>query len=134
MRDEHKDENINNEETRHEESNETIEKETPDPVQPGTASSPPKTSGQAIASLVLGISTLVLSLLFLFLAPLTGIAGIILSILAFKTIKREGMAGRGMTIAGLIMSIIGLVISILFIALIVFAFTSGLMDQPMMTP
>ncbi len=67
-------------------------------------------AGMAIASLVLGIISLVFAALFfcggIFIAPITGTIGLILGILGRKSVTRHGSA-----IAGMVMSIISLAIT-----------------------
>jgi hypothetical protein len=73
----------------------------------GQSSSKPKTSGLAIASLILGI-----------IGPcslgLLSIVGLILGIVGLKKIKASGGAvgGRGLAIAGILVSIITLIIGV----------------------
>ncbi len=73
-------------------------------------------AGMAVASLVLGIISLVFTLFFfcggMFVAPITGILGIIFGILGLKSTRQHGSA-----IAGLIMSIIAVAIAGVAIAL-----------------
>lgn len=78
-------------------------------------------AGMAVASLVLGIISLAFTAFFfcggLFVAPITGILGIIFGILGRKSVTRHGSA-----IAGLVTSIIAVaitgVIVVLYIILI----------------
>lgn len=67
-------------------------------------------SGMAVASMVLGIISLVFTALFfcggLFVAPITGIVGLVLGILGRKSVTRHGSA-----IAGIVMSIVALAIT-----------------------
>lgn len=64
---------------------------------------PPVTNGKAIASLVLGI----LSIISLWIGLILGIIGIILASKALKEIANYHQGGRGLAIAGLTTSIIG---------------------------
>ena len=75
---------------------------------PAYASQPPRTSGLAIASLVLG-------LLGLFSAGLAGIPGVICGHLSLGRIKRSAgtLAGRGMAIGGLITGYLGICVFVL---------------------
>ncbi|WP_419883124.1 DUF4190 domain-containing protein [Peribacillus sp. B-H-3] len=74
-----------------------------------------KTNSKAIASLVLGI----LSLIIPFLGILLGIIGLIISFPSLKEIKNTGEGGRGMAIAGRVCSIIGIILGILSIIAII---------------
>lgn len=80
----------------------------------------PKTNGKSIASLVLGICSIVLP----YIGVLIGIVGIIISSMSLKEIKATNEQGRGMTLAGLICSIIGTLIwgAILLFVIIVVIF------------
>jgi len=81
-------------------------------------------AGMAVASLVLGIVSLVFTALFfcggLFVAPITGILGIIFGILGRKSTRQHGSA-----IAGLIMSIIAVAITGVAIALYIVILASS---------
>ncbi|MCC3378800.1 DUF4190 domain-containing protein [Paenibacillus farraposensis] len=85
----------------------------------------PPTNNKAVASMVLGI----LSVVIPYLGFIIGIVGIILSSLSLKEINRHGEQGRGMAIAGLVCSIIGTMIYaliiIFFIVVFVIAASSG---------
>jgi len=92
--------------------------------------SQPKTSGKAIASLILGI----ISLIALPLGGITilgvvgffsGIAAIVFSSLSFKEIKRVQMRGRGMAIAGLVCGIVATSVNVLAF---VFSFVISFMN------
>ncbi|KYG96502.1 DUF4190 domain-containing protein [Paenibacillus sp. SEL1] len=78
----------------------------------------PPTNSKAVASMVLGI----LSVVIPYLGLIIGIVGIILSSLSLKEINRHGEQGRGMAIAGLVCSIIGTLIYTLIIIFIVIVF------------
>jgi prepilin-type processing-associated H-X9-DG protein len=80
-----------------------------------SAPAQPKTSGLAIASIVLGIAGLCT-------VGLTGIVGIILGIIALKKIGRSGgqVAGRGLAIGGIVASIVTLLVWALLVALSLF--------------
>ncbi|WP_226002940.1 DUF4190 domain-containing protein [Paenibacillus sp. BJ-4] len=78
----------------------------------------PPTNSKAVASMVLGI----LSVVIPYLGLIIGIVGIILSSLSLKEINRYGEQGRGMAIAGLVCSIIGTLIYALIILFLVVVF------------
>ncbi|EES71639.1 hypothetical protein POTG_03748 [Paenibacillus sp. oral taxon 786 str. D14] len=83
---------------------------------------PPKTNGKSIASLVLGI----LSIVIPYVGFILGIVAIVFASLSFKEIKRKGEQGKGLSIAGLVCGIIGtalygIIIVIAIIAVLVFA-------------
>jgi hypothetical protein len=63
-------------------------------------------NGKAIAGLVLGILSIVLSV-FLFLDGILVILGLVFSIMALNEAKSRGGNGRGMAIAGLVCTIVG---------------------------
>ncbi|WP_249414094.1 DUF4190 domain-containing protein [Alteribacter keqinensis] len=74
-----------------------------------------KVNGKAVASLVLGI----LSLIIPYVGLITGIIGIVLANLALKEIKVSSEGGRGLAVGGLTCSIIATVLyGILVIMLI----------------
>lgn len=84
----------------------------------------PRTSGMAIASLSLGIAGVVLAICLFFL-PILPILATILGYLARAQIRRDGLAGNGMAITGIVLGYVGLAASVLVIALIaVGSFTS----------
>ena len=79
---------------------------------------PPVTNGKAVASMILGI----VSIVFCYLGLLIGPVAIVLSVLASKDINAQppGLAGgKGMATAGLVTGIIGTVIWGAIVALIV---------------
>lgn len=82
---------------------------------------PPKTNGKSIATLVLGIVSIIIP----YVGFLPGIVGIILGILSLKELKASGEQGRGLSIAGLICSIIGtllwLVVLLIVVIVVIFA-------------
>jgi hypothetical protein len=86
------------------------------PDQEEDTSCPPpaqKTNGKAIASLVLGIIS-ILSIFtgsFAFIGLICGIVGIILAVNAKKEIAVSGDEGKGMATAGLVCAIIGTAIA-----------------------
>jgi hypothetical protein len=63
----------------------------------------PKVNGLAVASMVLGIC----GLLFGWLYVIPCILGVVFGAVALRKINAEGLAGRGMAIAGLVCGIIG---------------------------
>lgn len=81
---------------------------------------PPKTNGKSIATLVLGIVSIVIP----YIGFLPGIVGIILGAMSLKEIKLNGEQGRGMAIGGLVCSIIGTILwgVVLLIVIGVFVF------------
>jgi len=91
-----------------------------------------KTSGKAIASLVLGIISLitlpvgaiiVLGIIGFF----SGIVAIVFASSSFKEFKRVQMRGRGMAIAGLVCGIVATTLNVLaFIISFVIGFTSAM--------
>lgn len=90
---------------------------------PNYPPAPPKTNGKSIASLVLGI----LSVMIPYGGFLLGILAIIFSSLSFKDIKRKNEQGKGLAVAGLVCGIVGTVlwgIIILIVVLAVIAFSS----------
>ena len=74
-----------------------------------------KPSGLAIASMILGIVTLVFFWLFYIALP-TGIPGLVLGIIS---LKKNISSSKGMAKAGVIMSAIGLGLAILFVVFII---------------
>ena len=84
------------------------------PGSPGFGSQMPSvgTNGMAIASLVLGISSIPLCFLFV-----PAILAVIFGLVAFNQIKGSGQSGKGMAIAGLILG--GVSIGFIVLAMIV---------------
>ncbi|WP_379139959.1 DUF4190 domain-containing protein [Paenibacillus sp. sgz500992] len=78
---------------------------------------PAQTNGKSIASLVLGI----LSIVSPYIGILFGIIAIILSAISLKEIRTRYEEGRGLAIAGLICGIVGTLIYTLLILLFLFA-------------
>ncbi|AIQ47473.1 hypothetical protein R70723_17470 [Paenibacillus sp. FSL R7-0273] len=81
---------------------------------------PAQTNGKSIASLVLGI----LSIVTPYIGLLFGIVAIILSALSLKEIRNRYEGGRGLAIAGLVCGIVGTIIYallIIFLLLVIFA-------------
>ncbi|MBI1758516.1 MAG: DUF4190 domain-containing protein [Actinobacteria bacterium] len=64
-------------------------------------------SGMAIAALVLGIVSIVLSFT-IWVGAIAGIVGLILGIVGISHAKRPGGSGRGVAIAGVVTSALGL--------------------------
>ncbi|GIO54839.1 hypothetical protein J21TS7_31570 [Paenibacillus cineris] len=101
---------------------------SPDPYQhfqPQPPMTPPKTNGKAIASMVLGI----LSVMILYIGFILGILAIIFAALSFKELKRGYEQGKGMAIAGLVCGIIGVLLwglILLFVVLAVAFFGSDI--------
>lgn len=85
---------------------------------------PPKTNGKSIASLVLGI----LSIMLPYIGFILGIVAIVLSSLSFKELKKSNEQGKGMSIAGLVCGIVGTVLYgliILFVVIVAVAYTGS---------
>lgn len=76
--------------------------------------------GMGIASMVLGIFSVVLCCLW-FVAPITSVVGLILGIISLK--KED--AGKGMAIAGIILSSIGVLLGAYMIFCVVISFSSA---------
>lgn len=72
-------------------------------------------NNKAIASLILGILSIIL---FFCIGLILGVIGLILGIVALKEIKRLKQEGRKMAITGIICSVIGVVIPILLMTLL----------------
>ena len=72
----------------------------------------PQSKGLAIAAMVIGIVSLVLSCCFPPVAIVTSVVSFIMSIVVLA----KKMGGKGMAIAGLICSILGIVVCILYFA------------------
>jgi hypothetical protein len=86
---------------------------TQSPSQPVAPSQPPQGNGVAVAGMVLGIVTLVLSWLWFISIP-AGIVGLILSIIGKAKAKKVGK-GNGMALTGLILSTIGIIIAVIVV-------------------
>ena len=78
--------------------------------------------GLSVASMVLGICSLVFMCFIPYLPIITSIVGIVLAALALK----NKQAGKGMAIAGLVLSIIALVIYIVCIIIVLVVGTATL--------
>ena len=72
------------------------------------------TNGKAIASMVLGI----LSIIIPYIGIILGIFGIIFAKKSFREINENNQNGRGMAITGLTTSIVGLSIYVLILLII----------------
>ena len=92
-----------------------------------TDAKPPK-RGMAIASLVLGIISLITSLFAINI--ITGVIGIVLAGVFLSKKQREG---RGMAIAGLVLNIISIAIFVLFVVVIVVFATQMMSADPAFT-
>jgi hypothetical protein len=78
---------------------------------------PPRTSGKAMWSMIVGI----ISIVFCYLGVLIGPVAIVLAVLGKKDIKRSNGAqtGEGMATAGLITGIVGTVVQAAFTTLVI---------------
>lgn len=81
-----------------------------------------------IASMVLGIVSLIFSFLCWFIAIITAPIGLILGIVDLLKKKKENMPNKGMAISGIIMNSIAIVI-IIFIVIAVFVFAVSAPDS-----
>lgn len=100
---------------------------TPPPAYPAPPAQPyasypprspkPKTNGLAIASMVLGILSLVFFCAWFF--PVMPILAVVFGHIALSQIRKQGTAGRGMAIAGLVTGYIGLAITVVMIILMI---------------
>ena len=79
----------------------------------------PANNGMAIASLIVGITSIPLSLCCIALGPVAGIVGVILGFVARNQINQSGgaQAGGGLALGGLICGGIGILIGVIFIVL-----------------
>lgn len=103
-------------------SEEPISKETVKQVPP-TQEAPKNKKGLCIASLVLGIVSLVLFCIWYLSIP-CGILAIIFGVLGIKSMN------KGMAVAGLVTGAIGLLVSmIVVISLFMFGFAMGVTDE-----
>lgn len=78
-------------------------------------------SGKAVASLVLGI----LSIVLCYVGFIPGAIAIVLGVTAKRDIDREGFEGRGLAIAGLICGIVGTSIQLLWDGVVLLAFLTS---------
>jgi hypothetical protein len=76
------------------------------------------TNSMAVASMVLGITSLLVLLLCL-LGFIPAIVGLVLGIVAFRQIKLTGSDGRGMAIAGVVTSVVTLVLTVVLVLIVV---------------
>ncbi|MCX7658332.1 MAG: DUF4190 domain-containing protein [Oscillospiraceae bacterium] len=86
---------------------------------------PPVKSGLSIASMVLGILSILFFCIPYISIPLA-IVGLVLGIISL--VKKQG--GKGMAIAGVICSAIGLLIGIIVIIMAIAAISSGMYSSP----
>ena len=84
----------------------------------------PTTNGKATASLITGISTLVLSWCCL---GVFGVVAIVLGVKARNEIRRSGGAqsGEGMALAGIITGAVAVLIGLIVLAIVIIAIASG---------
>lgn len=82
-----------------------------------------RTSGKAIAALVLGIVSVCIAV---YLGLICGIIGLVLGILAMKEIDRnpQTMKGKGMAIAGIVLGAIGIVLQVVLLLIFGLAFAT----------
>lgn len=98
-------------------------------TQPGGFSQPmgmppqQKTSGKAIAALVLGIVSVCIAV---YLGLICGIIGLVLGIMGMKEIDRnpQTMKGKGMAIAGIVLGAVGILLQVIFLLIFGLAFAS----------
>ena len=89
--------------------------------QPGHAG--PQKNGMGIASLVLGILSLVSW--FFFIGGLFGLIAIILGVIALGRVKRGEANNKGVAIAGIVTGAIGLLLTVLVVVGVAALFNSG---------
>ena len=87
---------------------------------------PTESAGMAIASMVLGITSLLFSCCYGIFMP-AAIVGIILGALSLKRTQ----VGKGMAIAGIITSAVGLFLALIVIASLIFTLSIPFMMDPM---
>jgi hypothetical protein len=82
-----------------------------------------RTSGKAIAALVLGIVSVCIAA---YLGVICGVIGLVLGILGMKEVDRNPQAvkGKGMAIAGVVLGSIGIVLQIIFLFIFGLAFAA----------
>ena len=77
-----------------------------------------KFSGFAITSLVLGILSYLINILYLFIVPIiVPILSIVFGILALRDIKKDNKKGKGLAITGIVISVIVLLILLAIVIL-----------------
>ena len=89
------------------------------PVQAGTpsyAAAPARTSGKAIAALVLGIAA-VLTCVWVIPPFVLGVVGLVLGFVARSEIGREGAGGAKMATAGIATSVAGMVLAVVWVVI-----------------
>ena len=77
----------------------------------------PKTNGLAIASMVLGILSIVFFCAWFF--PVLPILAVVFGHIALSQIRKQGTSGRGMALAGLITGYLGLALTVVMIILMI---------------
>ena len=92
----------------------------------GSAGAAQKTSGKAIASMVLGICSIPTCFCYGILSIIIGIVGVALGSMASKEIRRGGYSdsSKGFVMAGQICSWIGIVLGVGYILFIIILFSS----------
>lgn len=70
---------------------------------------PPRTSGIAVASMIVSIASLVVCLGF------PGIVGLVLGIVGLNQVMRDGMRGRGFAITGIVVGAVATAFAMLFV-------------------
>ncbi|MEX2975206.1 DUF4190 domain-containing protein [Streptomyces sp. C184] len=81
----------------------------------------PDTSGKAVASMVIGIASLVIP----FIGIVTGPLAIIFAARARREIQHTGQKGDGMAIAGLVTGIVGCIGYAIFVVLLIIGVATG---------
>lgn len=81
--------------------------------------------GQATASLVCGILSLVFIWRYYYIAVILAIVGIVMGVISKKKSREAGLLPKGSATGGLVCSIIALVIGIVLIAIAIFLVLSG---------
>ena len=85
---------------------------------------PNKSNGLAIAGFVVSLVSIFFNF-YCITGIVTGIVGIILSIIGLKKSSELGGKGKGMAIAGIVLGVVGIVIGIIVIVTIVSLFSNG---------
>lgn len=75
----------------------------------------PSTNGKAIASLTLGIGSLLFLFLFPYISPIMSIVGIVFGVIARKETSLVPNSGRGLATAGFVCSIVSLALVVFLI-------------------